>query len=111
MTIHLDNYARRLSKRAGGRQNYAWVVFVNEKADVLETIREVEYELHPTFPVRHHARTREPFALRSSGWGGFMLRATVHFTDDRQEDVHHFVDLRRDWPEEHAGLGLDGSGV
>jgi transcription initiation factor IIF auxiliary subunit len=77
------------------------MVFVDEDKEILEKIQYVEYLLHPTFPnPRKLAYDRESrFALRSAGWGEFTIKAMVHFTDGKTEQVKHSLDFGKKWPE------------
>jgi len=97
--IKLDNYAKKTRKRKG-LERFKWKVFVDEDKETLEKIDYVEYLLHPTFPnPRRIVSNRESrFALRSSGWGQFTVRARVHFKDGTIEAAQHFLDLSKRWP-------------
>jgi hypothetical protein len=100
-TVKFNNYAR---KRPGGSEPayYDWRIFVDEPPAVLNTIDQIDYVLHPTFPQPFQtSRNRNnAFELVNSGWGGFNILITVHYTNGRQAKTSYLLDLRKDWPTE-----------
>jgi transcription initiation factor IIF auxiliary subunit len=48
--VRLNNYARELPRKRFGATFFQWRLFIDEPPDVLATIEQVEYRLHPTFP-------------------------------------------------------------
>jgi len=100
MTISIDNYAKKVGER-GDFDWYEWMVFVDEDKPILNTIKEVIYLLHPTFPNPERVvdNRDERFALRSAGWGSFSVTVTIVFNDKNEEIQTYFLDLRKEWPE------------
>ncbi len=98
MAISLDNRARP-GKVVGNKQYYEWEVFVNESDDTLDQIDHVVYFLHETFPnpVRTVTDRVGKFALRTKGWGEFLIFAQVVFKDNEVERTEHYLDLSRPW--------------
>lgn len=76
--LQLQNTAKYVG---GGR--YDWTIFVMGDSSVLDRIRYVEYSLHPSFPnpVRQIYSRNTNFALKSNGWGEFLIRASIVFRD------------------------------
>ena len=96
--IRLNNYARKI-EREDGRERFKWIVFVDEDEEVLDQIEYVEYLLHPTFPnPRRIVSNREShFALKSSGWGQFIIKAIVHLISGKVETTQHYLDFSKKW--------------
>lgn len=97
--IKLKNYAKEAEPRKGSRW-FDWKVFVAGSPEELESIEEVKYTLHPTFPqpVRIQKDRSNIFALQSSGWGEFTIRADIRFKDGHTETSTHWLDLGATWP-------------
>ena len=97
--VKMNNYAEPAGER-GGNKWYRWRVFVDEPEPVLETIENVEYVLHPTFPRPNQERDDAPdkFALESSGWGEFTIVANVKYRDGHSERQTYWLDLGKGWP-------------
>jgi hypothetical protein len=97
--LKFNNYARPLPDRYE-RPFYEWRVFVDEPSAVLDTIQQVDYVLHPTFPEpfrRSQDRTKN-FELIASGWGQFTILITVHYTNGREAKASYPLDLSKQWP-------------
>jgi hypothetical protein len=109
-TVKFNNYARRNGTELQQRANYDWRVFVDEPAAVLEAISQVDYVLHPTFPEPFQSsRDRsKQFEVRGSGWGGFTIIITVHYTSGREVKASYVLDLNKDWPSQTANANLSG---
>jgi transcription initiation factor IIF auxiliary subunit len=99
VTIHFDNYAKKVGRR-GDHDWYQWMVFVDENDNVLNKIEHVQYLLHRTFPnpLRISDDRKSKFALESSGWGSFTVYITVRFKDGTEEEERYFLDLSKEWP-------------
>ncbi len=102
--IRFNNYARAAGRR-GTNEYHEWRVFVDEPAEILDQIDEVEYVLHPTFPQPYQVRRnrQDKFALETAGWGEFKLLITVKFKDGRQERAKYSLSLdteQKPWPTE-----------
>lgn len=98
-SVHVNNFARP-SSTFGGQRFYQWRVFIDEPPAVLNTIQEVHYLLHPTFPEPFQVR-RNPadrFALEQTGWGQFEIEVTVRFRNAKVEKTRYMLDLRKPWP-------------
>jgi hypothetical protein len=97
--LKFDNYARSM----GAIQNrtfYKWRVFLDEPQSVLDTIADVQYLLHPTFPEPTQVRSdpTNKFALETSGWGEFTIIITVRYKDGSEEKISYHLDLSKKWP-------------
>jgi transcription initiation factor IIF auxiliary subunit len=99
VTIHFNNYAEEVGVR-GNNQWYRWKVFVDEKPEVLDTIKSVQYLLHKTFPnpLRLSDDRNTNFALVSAGWGGFTIYITVNFKNGNAEELKYYLDLSKRGP-------------
>jgi pYEATS domain-containing protein involved in immunity len=100
-TVRFNNYARKTGDQYG-RPYYAWRVFVDEPPRVLQTIEQVDYVLHPTFPDPFRtSRSRDnAFELAASGWGEFTIVITVHFTNGKEAKTGYYLNLSKPWPPE-----------
>jgi hypothetical protein len=100
MTWRIGNYSK-LRPGSGGRDYYAWCVFLDEKEEHLSLVREVEYTLHPTFPnpIRAQHNVDECFALLSGGWGEFAIGIRIFLRNGRIEKAKHDLSLSENsWP-------------
>lgn len=89
-TLKLDSTSRYLGHQQG-KQWFRWKVFVDTSDASLGRIDSVTYYLHPTFNP-NTVTVRNPtsaFALESSGWGTFQIRALVRFKDGNQTTLVH----------------------
>lgn len=100
MNIKLGNVSRPASAGTTprGQQYYDWRVFVDATPDLLDRIDRVTYFLHPTFPnpVRTVDDPSTKFALDSSGWGEFKVRAQVHLKDGSTIEASHMLNLTQE---------------
>ena len=97
--VELKNYAKEVELRKGSRW-FRWKVFVDGPPEELESIEQVKYTLHPTFPKPVQVRKAKgsKFALETSGWGEFTVRAAIRFKDGHSETLTHWLDLGATWP-------------
>jgi transcription initiation factor IIF auxiliary subunit len=98
--IQLKNYAKELEPRRGSRW-FRWKVFIDASPDELQSIEEVKYRLHPTFPqpVQIRKEKDNKFALETSGWGEFTIQADIRFRDGHSRTLTHWLNLSANWPE------------
>lgn len=100
MTIKLNSYSMWTEKKYEDDW-YDWCVFVDEDLEVINTIRSVEYTLHPTFPnpVRVIKDKTSRFVLFSSGWGGFRIKVRIDYENGSSLKTSFSLQLLRDnWP-------------
>ena len=99
LTIHFNNYAEKIGIK-NNLQWYRWKVFVDEPLEVLNTIKNVQYLLHKTFPnpVRISEDRNSKFALESSGWGSFKMYITVRFENGTEKEFEYYLDLTKRRP-------------
>jgi YEATS family len=97
--VTFNNYARSIGNQ-GGRPYFEWRVFVDEKPQVLNTIAQVDYLLHPTFPDPFRtSRDRDKhFELIASGWGTFRIVITIHYTNGSEAKTSYTLDFDKSWP-------------
>jgi hypothetical protein len=102
--IKFNNYARQNGTALQSRAYYDWRVFVDEPPRVLETISQVDYVLHPTFPEPFQSSSdrSKQFEVRGSGWGGFTIVITVHYTNGSEAKASYYLDLNKGWPADIA---------
>ncbi len=103
MKMQLKNYASEVDDdQSRSSRWYRWKVFVDAPPEVLDSIEEVKYTLHPTFPdpVQTRKDKSKKFALESSGWGEFTVQADVEFRDGHKETLTHWLNLSASWPKD-----------
>jgi transcription initiation factor IIF auxiliary subunit len=101
-TVSFNNYSL-LTKKKYDQNWYEWCVFVDDSPADLNSIKAVEYTLHPSFPdpIRLVKDRASRFALFSAGWGGFTIKARVIFSDDSSLNTSYFLRLQEEnWPKE-----------
>ena len=106
MSVRFNNYARSIGKR-GDSEYFQWRIFVDEPAEALSRIADVEYLLHPTFPQPRQVRSSatDRFSLESAGWGEFTVLITVKYKDGSEERTKYHLTLspqEKPWPVEQA---------
>jgi len=104
MALRFDNYSMLTGKKYDDNF-YDWCVFVNEDPAVINSIRSVEYTLHPTFPnpVRVSEDKSSRFALCSAGWGTFGIRILIIYEDGTESPTSYQLRLEEDnWPKKRA---------
>ncbi len=76
---------------------FEWKVSVVANGSTLDSIRSVEYTLHPSFsnPVVLVTNRQTNFALKANGWGEFYIYAKILYRDGRVERKRHWLILRR----------------
>jgi transcription initiation factor IIF auxiliary subunit len=95
-----NNYSRYI-RTTQDHKIFALCVFLQGDETLMNSIRMVEYVLHPTFPnpVREITDREHCFVLQTEAWGIFNMQITVYFEDGRREDVDYRVKLEQDdWP-------------
>jgi len=68
------------------RCKHIWVMFLSTSpTDIIppETVKSVEYQLHPTYVIDKLTKNKSPFILRRSGWGRFDIGVRIIFKHDR----------------------------
>ena len=106
MTFQFTNYAREL-KRRGDRRWFEWKVFMDEPRETLDLVEEVEYRLHPTFPEPIQVIREPPFALRTTGWGVFVIHITIALRDGSEEHAEYSLSFDKPWPGNGSRLRQD----
>ncbi len=104
MTIKFNNYSMWINKKHD-YDFYDWCVFIDEDINTINSIKLVEYTLHPTFPnpVRIIENRNDCFALYSYGWGTFDLRIKVELNNGSINALKYPLKLEfDDWPKTPA---------
>jgi transcription initiation factor IIF auxiliary subunit len=104
MTVKFNSYSMWIEKKDDDDW-YDWCVFVDESSNIINSIKSVEYTLHPTFPdpIRLIESKSSKFALFSSGWGGFFIKTRVNYEDGSASTASYSLRLERDnWPQKQA---------
>jgi hypothetical protein len=88
----------RIAQDASPRPNtswWNWAVWLEGPPDELDRIREVTYQLHPSFPepVQRTASRADHFRLEEYGSGEFQILAHVSFADGSVETLTHWLSL------------------
>jgi transcription initiation factor IIF auxiliary subunit len=78
-----------------GEDWWRWSVRVEGDPESLDQIARVVYQLHPTFPqpVREVTDRETNFAVKSEGWGTFVIHARVELQDGRSQKLSHELQL------------------
>lgn len=79
-----------------GRWN--WAIWLTGSAAELETIEQVTYTLHPSFPnpVRVIRARRGGFRLQSNGWGEFKIYIDILFKNGTHTQLSHDLKLNEE---------------
>jgi len=74
-----------------GDGRWSWEIFINADRGTLNRIQCVEYTLHPTFPnpVNRVCNRQTAFSLKARGWGTFVVKVRVYYTDRQIQDFDH----------------------
>eukprot|EP01083_Nonionella_stella_P105294 302846_1 len=96
---------------ADKKNAHIWTMFVSTNKNKLvksEGIKEVKYELHPTFSPSQVIVTEAPFVLKRKGWGTFTVDVTIVFKDSvKRDDVVCGHELNFDYPVTITQVGKD----
>jgi transcription initiation factor IIF auxiliary subunit len=81
-----------------GDDYWDWWIWIEGTSQELDQIDRVIYILHPTFPspVREVKDRSTKFRLKASGWGVFLIRATVKYKNGKEASLTHY--LRLEYP-------------
>lgn len=108
--INFTNYSMFVGKKYDD-DYYDWCVFCDDKPEKVNTIKQVEYTLHPSFPnpIRTVDDKKSRFALYSSGWGIFRIRIQILFKDNSTKDQTYHLQffLEDNWPRKAAPESFD----
>jgi len=79
-------------KNLAGKQGYySWTIYLDEAPAVLNSIKYVEYLLHPTFkyPLQkvENLQRNPGFSYTATGWGEFNVKVKVVFKDPSKKPV------------------------
>ena len=79
-----------------------WSVWIEGTATELDAVISVEWRLHPSFPnpIRRITNKNTHFRLDTSGWGVFLVHASVFMKDGTVEKLQHFLQLH--YPQKSA---------
>ena len=79
--------------REKGRLHWRVRIFIDATPEELEMIRQVVYELHPTFKNRLRISDRSSRQFEENIWtyGYFKVKAKVILKDSRLEEISGFV--------------------
>lgn len=97
MSLRLRN-----SWKYTGDDRWDWSVFLDDDGSgELDNVKSVEYILHPTFPKPRVVKTNRDnnFALKTNGWGVFLIRAFATMKTGEKIKLEHQLHLSYD-PEE-----------
>jgi transcription initiation factor IIF auxiliary subunit len=80
---------------------YSFCLFIAGTKKQIDTISEVEYTLHPSFPnpVRVSVDKERAFPLQSEAWGGFPVYVRVFEESGGVSELEHFLSIEEaSWP-------------
>jgi transcription initiation factor IIF auxiliary subunit len=101
MTEYMIAHYSRFSRTRIDTKVFEFCLFVDGSADVINSIREVEYVLDPSFPdpVRISSDPRHCFVLQSEAWGQFRVPVRIFTKDEQIVRLAHCVSLKdHGWP-------------
>lgn len=110
MKVQVASYSIWVEKRHEADW-YDWCVFIKEPSSVLQSIGEVEYTLHPSFPEPVQVcKDREScFAIYGTAWGEFRIGVRIFYTDGSTWKGTVQLELRHDrWPTKEFPAGEGG---
>jgi transcription initiation factor IIF auxiliary subunit len=89
------NEAQLADERPKVRGWYRWELYVEAPQEVLQKIKWVDYDLHPSFtPRTYRSRDREKkFRISSIGWGEFEIGVSIAFMNGETLSTKHYLDL------------------
>lgn len=79
-----------LGKKADERRTHRWTVYVRgvRNEDLSPIIKQVVFQLHPSFENHVRVVDRPPYEVTELGWGEFQVAMRIHF-----HDVPEYVDI------------------
>lgn len=82
-------------ERYEGEDWWKWAVWLEGSETALNTVKSVEWTLHPTFPnpVRKSSDRNSKFRIETGGWGVFPIVARIHLTDGSELKLKHQLKL------------------
>lgn len=92
MPLHVAQQASRRSTDSG---TWDWKIWLEGSDAELDQVDWVRYQLHPTFPNPTHVvkNRAAKFALKSAGWGEFLIYVLVRLTSGEDVELNHWLDL------------------
>jgi transcription initiation factor IIF auxiliary subunit len=83
------------SEKYEGSDWWSWSVWIEGDEPLLDSVKSVEWTLHPTFtnPVRKSRDRAGKFRLDAGGWGTFPIRALVEMRDGNIVRLRHQLSL------------------
>lgn len=81
--------------RRGGNKHYNVRIFIEATSSILDSIIEVEYQLHSTFkqPRRVSSDRGKQFSFDIWTYSGFDVHAMIHFEDRSVSETSHTIEL------------------
>ena len=87
---------RNTSSPVFGRPEwYDWSIYLEGDQDTLNSIQDVTYYLHPTFPnpIRTVSNPKDGFRLSTRGWGEFEIKIMIKFKNGQTQTLYHWLAL------------------
>ena len=93
------------SQNYRGEDWWDWKVWIDAPSADLQDVESVTWHLHPTFDPKEITVNdgRNKFALETSGWGTFRIRATVTMSDGTVKKLSHELELT--YPDDSPARG------
>lgn len=89
---------RTLSKSVpNANDTHRWRVYLralNPKDDISHFIKDVEFELHESFPIPKILLRAPPYEVEATGWGEFVVTIRVNFHDPSEKPVEFLHQLK-----------------
>jgi transcription initiation factor IIF auxiliary subunit len=87
-----------------GDNYWNWSVWIEGSPEEIETVTLVEWRLHPTFsnPIRLVTDKTTNFRLDTSGWGVFLIHASVSLEGGGTQKLQHYLQLH--YPDGVSGV-------
>ena len=83
-----------------GKKAWDWTIYIVSEPSVLQKIRRVTYQLHPTFTdpikiIREPGKTSKAFPYSTTGWGTFNVGVRIEFKDGSEYSRDHYLVFRK----------------
>ncbi len=89
---------------------WSWSISLSASNEELNQVDKVIYHLHPTFKKSEVVKTNRSrnFRLDASGWGTFVVRIEIFYSDGNTEELRHRLKFDHEKPK--VFLSYPGSG-
>ncbi len=81
-------------------KRWKWAISLQGAKEELDRVAKVIYHLHPTFtqPVVETSNREDNFEFSTSGWGTFVVRIEIHYSNGEIEELRHRLVFEHEKP-------------